>query len=233
MTKGHAKIELKAEKRTVMGRKVKALRTSGYIPAVIYGKGMEAMNLQVPAKDFTKALHEAGESTLVYLNVDGQAYPTIIHDVEKDYLNGHPVHADFYKVNLNEKIKAMIPVVFEGESPAVKNFGGIFVRNINEVEVEALPQDLPHEITVDISKLENIDDHVTLKDINLGPNVEVQGDTEAILVTIQAPLSEEELKKSLEGESLDVSQVEVIEKKKEEGEEAATEEGDKASTAAE
>ena len=224
MVKGNTKVELEAQKRSVAGRKVKSLRDSGLIPAVIYGKGMEAMNLQIPAKDFSKTLQQAGESTLVYLNVDGEAYPTIIHDVERDYLSGTPIHADFYKVNLKEKIKAMVPVVFEGESPAVKNLGGIFVRNINEIEVEALPQDLPHEVTLDISKLENIDDHISLKDIKLGDGVTVHGEMDAILATIQAPMSEEELQKSLEGESTDVSEVEVIEKEKKE-EEAAAEEG--------
>ena len=138
------KIELEAQMRTILGGKVRSLRASGYIPAVLYGKGQEALNLQVPVKNFTKVLKEAGESTLVYVNVDGKSYPTIIHDVAKDPVKDHLIHADFYKVSLTEKIKTKVPVVFVGEASAVKDLSGIFVRNVNELEVEALPQNLPH-----------------------------------------------------------------------------------------
>src|SRR3989338_6629812 len=158
------KIELNADVRMVLGGKVKALRKSGYIPAVLYGKGQESIPLQVPVKDFGKALKEAGESTLVYLNVGGQSYPTIIHDVAKDTLTDGILHADFYKVRLDEKIKTNVPVVFVGESPAVKDLGGIFVRNVNELEVEALPQNLPHELKIDISALKNFCDQILFKD---------------------------------------------------------------------
>lgn len=216
MTNTKDKIKLKAQKRSITGSKVKVLREAGMIPAVIYGKGMEAINLEVPVKDFTKILQQAGESTLVYLDVDGKDYPTIIHDVSRGHLNSEVVHADFYKVNLDEKIKAMIPVIFEGESPAVKNLGGVFVRNINEIEVEALPQNLPHEIRINVSILANFDDQVSFKDVDLGSDVKIIGEADSIIATIQAPMSEEELKKSIEGESADVSQVEIVEKKKEE-----------------
>src|SRR3989344_4481601 len=142
MATAQQKIELSADVRTVLGGKVKALRKSGYIPAVLYGKSQEAIPLQVPVKDFSKALKEAGESTLVYLHVDGQSYPTIIHDVAKDTLTDGILHADFYKVSLDEKITADVSVVFVGESPAIKDLGGIFVRNVNELEVEALPKNM-------------------------------------------------------------------------------------------
>src|SRR3989344_4350159 len=100
------KIELKAEARTVLGSRVKSLRKSGFIPAVLYGKGQESISLQVPVKDFNKVLKEAGESTLVYLDVAGHSYPTIIHDVSLDPAKDTVTHADFYKVSLTEKIKA-------------------------------------------------------------------------------------------------------------------------------
>src|SRR3989344_7769014 len=123
------KIELAAEIRTIMGGKVAALRKTGFIPAVLYGKGQEPISLQVPHKDFNKTFQVAGESTLVYVNVAGQSYPTIIHDIARDPQSDDVIHADFYKVNLSEKIKTKVPVVFVGESPAVKDLGGIFIRN--------------------------------------------------------------------------------------------------------
>jgi len=228
MTKSHNKIELKAEMRTVLGGKVRQLRRSGYIPAVLYGKGQKAVNLQVGGKDFAKVLKEAGESTLIYVNVGKESYPTIIHDVSRDPVKDGIIHADFYKVNLSEKIKTEVPVVFIGESPAVKDFSGIFVRNINELEVEALPQNLPHEITIDISVLKNIGDQILVKDVDLGSDVHIEAEPESILALIQEPKSEEELQAELAEPSTSVEDVEVIEKKKEEevpveGEEPAPE----------
>ncbi len=204
------KIQLNAEVRTLTGSKVGALRRSGFVPAVLYGKGQEAISLQVPQKDFFKAFKLAGESTLLYLNVDGESYPTIIHDIARDH-NETIIHADFYKVNLKEKIKAKVPVVFVGEAPAVKSLGGIFVRNVNELEVEALPANLPHEITIDISKLENFGDQVLLKSISAGANVEIHGNPEDIIATVQEPISEDKLKEMLEATS-SVDDVKIVEK---------------------
>ena len=155
MSVNKQKIELNAEKREVLGSAVKRLRKDGYLPAVLYGKGQETLPLQVLTQDFSKIYKLAGESTLVYINIGDQSYPTIIHDITRDALSDELLHADFYKVRLDEKIKAMIPVVFENESSAVKDLGGIFVRNVNEMEVEGLPQELPHEIKIDISELKN------------------------------------------------------------------------------
>jgi len=221
------KIELGAQVRTVLGGKVNALRKSGFIPAVLYGKGQETLNLQVPVKDFNKALKEAGESTLVYVNVEGKAYPTIIHDVARDPVKDQIIHADFYKVSLTEKIKTKIPVVFVGESPAVKDLAGIFVRNVNELEVEALPQNLPHEITVDISSLKAFGDQIMVKDVDLGKDVTIEADADTILATVQEPKSQEELEAELATPTTGVEDVEVIKKEKpEEG--AAVEEAPEA-----
>jgi large subunit ribosomal protein L25 len=224
MTKGHHKIELKAEPRAILGGKVKSLRDSGLIPAALYGKGQETLTLQVPVKEFTKVLKEAGESTLVYINVGDKSYPTIIKDVSRDPVKDYVVHADFYKVNLSEKIKAMVPVVFVGESPAVKDFSGIFVRNINELEVEALPQNLPHEISIDISSLKTFEDQILVKDIKLEGDAKIEAEADAILALVQPPKSEEELAEDLAGTEKTVDDVEVI--KKEKPEEESAEEGE-------
>src|SRR3989338_3344182 len=217
------KIELNAQKREVLGSKVKQLRKSGYVPAVLYGKGQESIPLQVPVKDFKKAFESAGESTLIFINVDGKSYPTIIHDIARDAISDSVIHADFYKVNLDEKIKAKVAVVFQGESPAVKDLGGIFVRNINEIEIEAFPQDLPHEITVDISSLKNMGDQILVKDLKLDAKLKVMAEAEEIIATAQEPMSEAELEKALEAPTSTIEDVEVIKKEKEEEEEVPEE----------
>ena len=219
MASKQQKIELNVQKREAVGSGLNQLRKDGYVPAVLYGKGQESISLQVPVKDFSKAFKEAGESTLVYVNVDGQSYPTIIHDVARDPMTEGVLHADFYKVRLDEKIKTNVPVVFVGESPAVRDLGGIFIRNVNELEVEALPQNLPHELTIDISVLQNFSDKITVNDLKqkLGTLAELTAENDdAIIATVQEPMSEEELKASLEAPTAGVEDVEVIKKEKEE-----------------
>ena len=210
------KIELNASKREVIGSGLNSLRKSGYIPAVLYGKGQESISLQVPVKDFKKAFALAGESTLIFINVAGQSYPTIIHDIARDAVSDDILHADFYKVSLDEKIKAKVAVVFQGESPAVRDLGGIFVRNTNELEIEAFPQDLPHEIVVDVSSLKIIGDQILVKDLKLDSKLKVVAEAEEIVATAQEPMSEEELEKALEAPTTTVEDVEVIKKEKEE-----------------
>jgi large subunit ribosomal protein L25 len=224
--KAPQKVELQAQKREVMGRKVKQLRESGYIPAVLYGKGQDSIALQVPRKDFDKALKTAGESTLIYVIADGQSYPSIIHDVMREPVRDSIIHADFYKVNLNEKIKTKVPVAFIGEAPAVKDLLGIFIRNVNEMEVEALPQDLPHEISIDISGLKNFGDQVLLRDVKVGEKVQVIGEPDEIIATVQAPKTEEELEAELAAPTTDVSAVGEVEKEKTEDEKLAEAEGE-------
>ncbi|MEK7578624.1 MAG: 50S ribosomal protein L25 [Patescibacteria group bacterium] len=217
MAKVLQKIELNAENRKVLGGGVRKLRRDGYIPAILYGKGQEPLPLQISLKDFNKTFKIAGESTLVYIGVDSQSYPTIIHDVARDPLTDGILHADFYKVRLDEKITADVPVVFVGESPAVKDLGGIFVRNVNELEVEALPQNLPHELIIDISVLKNFGDKITVRDLKqiLGSLAELTTtDDDAIISAVQEPISEEELKASLEEPTTGVEDVEVIKKEK-------------------
>src|SRR3989344_6544552 len=216
MTTKQQKIELGAEKRTAIGGRLNSLRQSGYVPAILYGKDQEPLPVQVPLRDFVKALESAGESTLVYINVDGQSYPTIIHDVAKDPVTDGVLHADFYKVRLDQKIKARVPVVFAGESPAVRDSKGIFVRNVNELEVEGLPQDLPHEVTIDISTMNNFGDQILAKDIKLAPGLKIVAEEDEIIATVQEPMSQEELEKALEAPTETAEDVKVIEKEKEE-----------------
>ncbi|MBP6886242.1 MAG: 50S ribosomal protein L25 [Candidatus Pacebacteria bacterium] len=211
--KSQTKLEISAEPREVVGRRVKHMRAEGILPAVLYGKGQEALNLQVPVRDFEKAFRQAGESTLIYLNVGKDSYPTIIKDVARNFLTGAILHADFYKVSLTEKIKAMVPVVFIGESLAVKDLKAIFVRIANELEVEALPQNLPHEITVDISSLKAFGDQITIADLAVA-DVTFTAETGDVVATVQEPKSEAELEAELAAPTTDVTAVEEIKKEK-------------------
>lgn len=185
--------ELKAKFRKELGRKVKALRRGGFMPAVLYGEGAASQPISISYGDFEKVYREAGESTLLKLNLEGQPFNVLIYDKKEDPLSGKFIHADFYTVSMDKEIKAKIPLKFIGESPAVKNEGGILVKVRQEVEVESLPQDLPHEIKIELVGLSQIGARFLVKDIVLPRGVKIMADSEGIVVLIDAPRSEEEI----------------------------------------
>ena len=190
--------ELKAKSRTELGRKVGALRRAGFLPAVIYGEGVPSQSIAVLHKDFEKAYKKAGESTLVKLDVDGKAYNVLIHDITYDPLKGTSLHADFYAVRMDKEIRTKVPVEFVGESLAVKNDGGILVKVLQEIEVEALPQDLPHELKADLSLLDTLQSRLLVKDIPLPQGVKIHIDPEEVVALVEAPRTDEELAAELE-----------------------------------
>lgn len=213
------RVVLQAEPRNIVGRGVKSLRRQDLVPAVVYGHDFKALSIQVPMKELERVYAEAGESTVVYLNVNGQDHPTIIHDIIRDALSDKFLHADFYKVRLDEKIHAKIQFNFIGESPAVKGLGGILVKNMSEIEVEGFPQDLPHQIDVNISKLAELKSHILVKDLAISNKLEVKVNLNSIVALIQEPISEEELKAQLETPAAAVpEEVEIIKKEKPEEE---------------
>ena len=201
------RIELQAEKREQIGKSLNSLRKEGFLPSVVYGHGFESIPVQIKYSDFESVYKYAGESTLINLRIGDKEEPAVIKDIQKDPVSDKIIHADFYRVNLKEKIKAKVPLVIVGESEAVRN-GGILVKTVNELEVEALPQDLPHELQVDISGLLNFGDHVQIKDILISDKVKVEASLEDIVVLVQEPRKEE----VVEVAPPSVEEVEVIKK---------------------
>jgi len=149
--------------------------------------------LAVAKSDLEKTLRAAGESTVITLIVDGKKHPSIIHDLQHDFISGEIIHADFYGVHMDEKITAHVPVEFSGEAPAVKAHGGVLNKAVDEIEVEALPADLPHSFVVDVSGLAEIDQSIHVKDIAVPKNVKVLLDPEMAIVTVMPPVKEEEV----------------------------------------
>jgi len=182
-----------AQPRTQLGKRAKALRRGGFLPAVLYGENVPSQSIMLTYKDFEKAYQEAGESTLLTLEVAGKKYNVLIHDITHHPLRGTPLHADFYAVRMDKLITATVSLEFFGESTAVKNEGGILVKVIQEIEVEALPQNLPHELRVDITSLSALGAKVLLKDIIPLKGVKIRGDLDAIVALVEAPRSTEEL----------------------------------------
>ena len=205
-------LTIKVKKREILGKKVKNLRQKGVLPAVLYGPKIKNLSLEVDFKEFENIYKETGESSLVSLEVGDKKFPVLIHEVKKDPLTGKLIHVDFYQPILTEEVEVTVPIVFEGEAPAVKEFGGTLVREISEIEVKALPQNLPHEIIVNIENLKTLEDEILVKDLKLPEGAKVQREPDEIVAVVTPPGKvEEELEKPVEEK---VEEVEKVEREK-------------------
>lgn len=217
-------VELQAVKRTNIGKGLNSLRREGILPAVLYGENIASTPLAVPIREFEKVLKSAGETSLVALSIEGSIYNVLIHDVAKDPLTLAPIHADFYAVRMDKPIQAKIPLSFTGESPAVKNEGGILVKIIRELEVRALPKDLPHEISIDVSTLGRIGDKIYVRDVSLPGGVTVHTPLAEVVALVEPPRSDAELEALAKVEATSpVAEVKTEREAKTETKEAATE----------
>lgn len=166
------------------------LRKEGNLPAVFYGSGKESTPITISLKDFIKVWKAAGESTAITLETPSGKIHTLIHDVQFNPVTSSPVHADFLVVDMNKTTTVSVPLEFVGVSAAVKNGFGTLVKVLHEVEVEALPKDLPHQVEVDISKLETLEDQIHVSSIKLGAGVSMITDGEEV-VALVTPAREE------------------------------------------
>jgi len=213
------RLELKAKKREISGKKAKTLRKEGLVPAVLYGPKTKNINLVVDEKELNKVFREAGESSLISLIVEGEKNPflVLIHDFQRDPISYRIIHVDFYQPDLEKEVEAWVPIVTVGEAPAEKQLGGTLVKNVSEVLVKALPLNLPHEIKVDISSLKTFDDEILTKDLIVGEGVKIMKDPNDVIISVSPPEKvEEELAKPIEE---GVEEVEVVKEEKEEQEE--------------
>uniref|UniRef100_A0A7C4R4N5 Large ribosomal subunit protein bL25 n=1 Tax=candidate division CPR3 bacterium TaxID=2268181 RepID=A0A7C4R4N5_UNCC3 len=212
--------KLNATKRETTGKKVKEIRKEGLIPAVIYGKGKENINLSLNKIEFNKVFLKAGESSLIDLKIEGDSKPhnVLVYEVQYHPTSDEPIHVDFYEVRMDEEVETEIPLNFIGESLAVKDLEGTLITNKTEVTVKCLPANLPQQLDVDISKLATFEDSITAADIKIPADVELITDLEETIALVNPPRSEEELKE-LESEVVEnVEAVEATEEKKEGGE---------------
>ena len=213
------KVIVQAEKRTVIGKQVKALRREGKLPAVIYGYGIDPISIVLDTRSSSRTLAKATSSSLITIELDGQEYPTLVREKQLDFIRNSIIHVDFMAVSMTEKITASVGVHVVGESPAVKEFGAILVTGLTELEVECLAADLPERFTVDVSGLAEISSGVYVRDVVPPANVEILNDPEEMIVvaTAMAAEEEEEEEELLEGEE-ELEEPEVIGKGKEEEE---------------
>ncbi|MFH1867315.1 MAG: 50S ribosomal protein L25 [Patescibacteria group bacterium] len=214
--------ELNLLPRTITGKKVKEVRREGNIPAVVYGHGVKPQSVMVDYITFEKVYRQVGGSTLIDLKLETkQPVKALIQDVAVNPLTGKYQHVDFHQVRMDEKISAEVPIVFTGEAKAVKELGGILVKNLTQLRIECLPQDLQHEITVDLSPLEDFGNSIQVLDLKVPSTWKVLNNADELVVGVEQPRVEEEVVTAQPEE--DVSKVEGVADKPKEGEERAEE----------
>lgn len=214
-------IAIEAQKRAVFGKKLKNLRSQGKIPAVMYGPKEPALAILVDQKEFKKVLSEAGESSVVTLRLGKDEREALIYDVGLAPLSDEPIHADFYVFEKGKPIRAHVQLEFTGVAPGVREQGGTLVKVMHELEVEALPKDLPKSISVSLEPLTEIGNQIMVRDLKVGSGITVLAPETEIIASIAAPREE---KIEEEPAPIDLTKIEVERKGKklEEGEDAET-----------
>ena len=187
------KVVLEATKRDVVGKQVKALRREGKLPAVIYGRHTDPINVNLEAHTASMALAKLTSSSLVMIKVDGTEHLALVREKQRDYIKNRLLHVDFLAVSLTEKLRTEVAVHFIGVSPAVKDFNAVLVHNLEEIEVECLPGDLPERIDVDISVLNKPGEGIRLKDVHVSHKVRLLGDPETMVAVATFAKVEEEV----------------------------------------
>jgi large subunit ribosomal protein L25 len=213
---------LDARRRTVVGKQVRALRRQGLIPAVLYGTGIEPSPLELDGRGASRMLARVSGSTLVDLVLEGDTHNVLVREIQRDPILQDIRHVDFLKVAMDVVIRTSVPVELVGEAPAVKTFGGILVSGVDEIEVEALPANLPNRMTVDLGSLLEIGQAITVGDLVVGEGVKLLTSRDELVARVMQAEAE-----VVEEAPVAVGPVEpeVIEKpkKEEEGEEEAGE----------
>jgi large subunit ribosomal protein L25 len=198
----HPKLEV--QKRTVIGKQVKKLRRENLLPANIYGKELASVAVQVKFPEFETVFKEVGETGLVDVMLDGERRPVLIKNIQWNYRTRTPLHADFYQVNLKEKVKSMVPLVVTGEPKAVSEKLGVLLTPLSEVEVEALPEALPENIEVNVESLANLDEQITIADLKAPDGVTILTQADQVVARIGEMMKEEEVQPTEEAQMPEV-----------------------------
>lgn len=184
-------MELHAQTRTELGKKSKSLRKAGRVPAELFGHGIENKHISVPAKEFSKIYADAGENTVLTLVIDEkEKFPVLVSDAQFDSLSQTFMSTAFRAVKKDEKITVTVPIEYTGTDMAAKN-GFLLVKVLDEIEIEAFPQDIPHSFVIDITPIDALDKSIEIKDVKIPKGVEITIPKETVLVTVTEKAAEE------------------------------------------
>ncbi len=202
--------KLKVEKRKILGKAVRKLRGEGFLPGNIYGKDIKSLAVQTKYEEFKEIFKGSGETGLIDLELDGESKPVLIHNVQFEPITKKPLHADFYQVNLKEKIKSMVPIEAIGEAKAVTEKIGLLMQTLSEIEVEALPEELPEKIEVDVKGLVAVNDQITVGDLKVSKSVSILTNPSQVVIKITELVSKEaEQQAAAEAEAAEAAKTEA------------------------
>jgi len=212
-----SELVLNAEKRTVTGKKVGALRRAGLLPAVVYGPNTPPQAIQLDAREATRVIRHIQGTQLVDLNVDGQTRKVLVHELQRDPIRGHITHADLYAPDMSKTLRVAIPIFLTGSSFAVTGLSGVLVRGLTDLVIECLPADLIPSVNVDISAITEIGQAIFVRDLQLPPTIKILSDPDEMVARVTYQAREEDLTAA---PVVTTAEVEVVEKGKKEEEEA-------------
>jgi large subunit ribosomal protein L25 len=183
---------LKADRRTVIGKQVNALRREGKLPAVIYGHGIEPTAITLDAREANRVLASVGASTLITIDLEGEDYSVLVRDRQNHVLRRHLLHVDFQALSMTETVRANVALILgEEEAPAVQAYGAMIITGVESLEIECLPGDLVDRIVVDVTSLESIGDSILVQDLPVPKGISILDDPETMVVVATAPAAEE------------------------------------------
>jgi len=221
------KVIIKAEKRTITGKKVKNIRLTGKVPAVIYGGKIKSLPITLDKRDTTNTLNKVSGSSILTIDIEGEEHAALVREIQQDYIKGELLHVDFQAVSLKDKLRTNVSISLIGVAPVLEEYSALIVSGLDQIEVECFPQDLPEVIEVDVSILEELGAAIYLKDIPTIENVEFLSDPEDLIAVASA--IKEEVEEVIEEEELleeveEGAEPEVLEHGKKEDEEGTSEE---------
>lgn len=214
-----ADLTLKAAKRDILGKKTRFLRRRSITPTHLFGHGIESLALQCDTAELQRLITQGGTTRLIDLKIEAEKRPrsVFIREIQRDALNGQLLHVDFYQIKKTEKITADIPIVLMGEAPATRSKENIMYQELTQLGVECLPENLPPQIEIDLSSLEEVDQAIYVRDIILDPDIAVTTDTDQLIVKVSR------VKLALEKEEVvEVAEAEAVEAEAEVATEAET-----------
>jgi large subunit ribosomal protein L25 len=213
--------KLNARRRTVVGKQVRALRREGLIPAVLYGTGVEPTSLELEGREAARILSRLSGSTLLDLVLENDTHNVLVREVQRDPIRQSVRHVDFLKVAMDVAIRTSVPLELVGEAPAVKTFGGVLVTGVDEIEVEALPADLPSRLTVELAALSEIGKAITVGDLSLGEGVKLLTPKDELVARVTQAEAEEVEEAPVAAVAVEPEVIEKPKKEEEAEEEAA------------
>ncbi len=192
------KYELEVQERTVIGKKVKALRREGLLPAIVYGTGIEPVAITLNTKEVLQTLRVIGANTLVTIKLGKKEHLVLVREIQREVITRNLLHMDFQAVSLEESILTTVPIVLVGDAPAVKEFEALLITNMEEIQIEAKAKDLPDTISVDISTLLDIGDNILIKDLVISGDVTILDDPEDVVIVATLPTLMAEIEELVE-----------------------------------